>query len=102
MKQNNVTVAYSRSGKVEYGIIEKIVVISTETQTIAIIHKLDHRPLQQSCTVPHIFICVTPTQHYDVVAVKIEDIYSPCMFMAFPDVPDTMYVAVLANLLERD
>ena len=44
IKQNNVTVAYSRSGKVENGIIEKIVVIYTDAQTIAIIANLttDH------------------------------------------------------------
>ena len=105
MKQNNATVAYARSAQVEYGIIEKFAVINIDngpTQTIAIIHKLDHRPLQQSCIVPHIFVCAKPTQHYDVVAVKIENIYSPCVFMAFTDIPDIVYVAVLANLLERD
>ena len=102
MKQNNATVAYSRSGKVEYGIVEKIVVTYVDTQTFAIIRRLDHRPLQQSFTVPHIFVCPTPTQRHDVVAVKIEDVYGPCVFMAFTDVPDTVYVAVLANLLERD
>ena len=74
MKQNNATVAYARSAQVEYGIIEKFAVINIDngpTQTIAIIHKLDHRPLQQSCIVPHIFVCAKPIQHYDVVAVKI-------------------------------
>ena len=45
------------------------------TQTIIIIGKFDHRPFQQSC----IFVCSTPTQHNDVVAVKIEDIYGPCV-----------------------
>lgn len=104
MKQNNATVAYARSGKVEYGIIEKIAVISIDDgpTAIAIIRKLDHRPFQQSYTVPHIFACTIPTEHYDVVAVKVEDVYGPCVFMAFADVPDTVYVAVLANLLERD
>ena len=57
MKQNNATVAYAQSGKVEYGIIEKIAVISIDDgpTAIAIIRKLDHRPFQQSYTVPHIF-----------------------------------------------
>ena len=52
MKQNNATVAYARSGKVEYGIIKKIAVINNDdpTQTIVIICKLDHRPLQQYST----------------------------------------------------
>ena len=104
MKQNNATVAYARCGKVEYGIVEKIAITNIDDgpTTIAIIHKLDHRPLQQSCIVPHIFVCTIPSEHYDVVAVKVEDIYGPCVFMAFTDVPDTVYVAVLANLLERD
>ena len=64
--------------------------------------KLNHRPLQQSCIVPHIFVCSTPTQCHDVVAVKIEDVYGPSILMAFTDVPDTVYVAAFPNLLERD
>ena len=93
-----------RCGKVEYGIVEKIAITNIDDgpTTIAFIRKLDHRPLQQSCIVPHIFVCTIPSEHYDVVAVKVEDIYGPCVFMAFTDVPDTVYVAVLANLLERD
>ena len=62
MKQNNATVAYARSGQVQYGIIEKIAVIDIDngpSQTIAIIRKLDQRPLQQSCIVPHICVCKT-------------------------------------------
>ena len=69
---------------------------------IGIIRKLDHRPLHQSFIVAHIFVYAKATQHYDVVAVKIEEIYSPCVFMTFADIPDTVYEAVLANLLERD
>ena len=104
MKQNNATVAYARSGKVEYGIIKKIAVTNNDnpTQTIVIMCKLNHRPLQLSCIVPHIFVCSTPTQCHDVVAVKIEDVYGPCILMAFTDVPDTVYVAAFPNLLERD
>ena len=82
MKQNNATVAYATSGQVEYSVIEKIAVIDIDngpSQTIVIIRKLDQRLLQQSCIVPHIFVSAKPMQHYDVVAVKIEDIYSPCV-----------------------
>ena len=83
MKQNNAIVAYARSGKVDYGII-KIAVINNDnpTQTIVIISKLNHRPLEQSCIVPHIFVCSTPTQCHDVVTVKIVDVYGPCILMA--------------------
>ena len=47
---NNATVAYTRFGRVEYGIVKKIAVINNDdnsTQTVLIISKLDHRPLQQ-------------------------------------------------------
>jgi len=36
------------------------------------------------------------------VAVNIESILSPCIFMALPDVLNSVYVAVFANLLEKD
>ena len=106
LKQNNATVAYRRSDHVEYGIIKKFVVISDNeipTQTIVIICTLDHTQLQQSGTVvPHIFVCSPPSESSEVVAVSIKNIISPCIFMAFSDVPNSVYVAAFANLLEKD
>jgi len=93
MKQNNATVAYMRSGNIEYRIIKRFVVVSngeTPTQTIVIICRLDHEQLQQpGILVPHIFVCSPPSEASEVVAVNIENIFSPCIFMAFTDVPNS-------------
>jgi len=56
MKQNNATVAYMRSGNIEYGIIKKFIVVRNDeksTQTIVIIC---HMQLQSAIVVPHILI----------------------------------------------
>lgn len=101
IKQNNSTVQYVRDEKVEYGIIKKIVYIKSH-KTVAIITKLHHSPLQSSTTISHILKCPVPSETSDTVAININNICSPCVFMSFTDVADTIYIAVLPNLLEKD
>jgi len=106
LKQSNATVAYRTSENVGYGIIKRIIVINkddTQTQTIVLLCKLDHTQLQQpGIVVPHIFVCPTPSESSEIVAISIESVLSPCVFMAFTDVPNSVFVAAFANLLEKD
>ena len=51
--------------------------------------------------IPHILTC-NPPSDLDVVAVRVTDICSPCVFMSFTDVTDKTSISVLANVLERD
>ena len=105
LKQSNATVAYRTSENVEYG-IKGILVTNkddTKTQIIVLLCKLDHTQLQQlGIVVPHIFVCPTPSESSEIVAISIESMLSPCMFMAFTDVPNSVFVAAFANLLEKD
>jgi len=94
------------SENVGYGILKRIIVINkddTPTQTIVLLWKLDHTQLQQpGIVVPHIFVCPTPSESSEIVAISIESVLSPCMFMAFTDVPNSVFMAAIANLLEKD
>ena len=100
--QNNSTVAYVREEKLEYGIVKKIVCINSQ-KTIAIITRLRHSPLQSCTTISRILKCPLPaSEASDMVAININNICSPCVFMSFTDVADTAYIAVLPNLLEKD
>ena len=103
-KQNNSTIAYfNKDHKIEYAIVQKIVLINNETVTLLIGKLKSHISgfKVHGQKVPHIESCFPPL-NLDLLVIEVTDICSPCIYMSFSDITDKVYVSVLANLLEKD
>ena len=51
--------------------------------------------------ISYIESCIPPCNS-DLVVLRVNDIYGPCVYMSFSDITHKIYVSVLANLLEKD
>ena len=108
-KQSNSTLAYyNKQCNIEYGIVQNIVVLKTEScvsNVLLIVTKLQpHNDVSLTFWqhIPHILSFVVPSDESQLVAITVDNICSPCMYMSFEDDKHKVYVAVLANLLEKD
>ena len=105
-KKSNSAIAYYNKdhSKIEYDIVQKIVYIFHCNEIFLLVTQLAAHSTSLSLgghRIPHILTC-NPPSDLDVVAVKVTDICSPCVFMSFTDVTDKTFISVLANVLERD
>jgi len=51
--------------------------------------------------IPHITACEPPTSTSLTIAIPLEDILSPCVYISFSSL-QCVYLAVIINLLEKD
>lgn len=92
LKQNNSTIAYTWNQKTEYGILKRILILN-KSRSVFIVAKLDSvAPLHthEQSSIPHILACSQPGENLEVKAITVENIRSPCVFMSFKDVKDTI------------
>ena len=108
-KQSNSAIAYyNKQCNIEYGIVQNIVVLKTESgvsNVLLIVTKLQpHNDVSLTFWqhIPHILSFVVPSDESQLVAITVDNICSPCVYMSFEDDKHKVYVAVLANLLEKD
>ena len=89
--------------KIGYGIVQKILLLNDATLILIIIKLRAHSDAFKAYgqNIPHIESCIPPCNS-DLVVLRVNDIYGPCVYMSFSDITDKIYVSVLTNLLEKD
>ena len=103
-KQNNSTIAYfSGERNMEYGVVQKILLLNNATVVLLITQLKAHRNVLKvyGQKISHVESCLPPS-NLDLLAVRVVDICSPCIYMSFSDITDKIYVSVLVNLLAKD
>ena len=107
--QSNSTIAYyNKQCHIECGIVKNIVVLKTESgdsNVLLIVTKLQpHNDASLTFWqhIPHVLSFASPSNESQLVAITVDNICSHCAYMSFEDNKHKVYVAVLANLLEKD
>ncbi|XP_065892467.1 uncharacterized protein [Dysidea avara] len=110
-KRNNSAVAYRPDrGGLEYGLVQGFFVVEEGSSpkvyvTLTKLLKHDSVQLQMQShphwQIPHITACVPPTSSSLTIAIPLEHILSPCVYISFSDV-QCVYLAIIVNLLEKD
>ena len=114
-RKNNSVIGYyfPNSNSIEYGIIQNFFLINSGTPspsvlvTILKLFKHDTVKVQTNSSphrsVSHIVACLPPTHNPDdIIAIPLEHIHTPCVFISFDGIQDHIYVAALINLTEKD
>jgi len=109
-KHSNSTIAYyDKFQTINYGIVQNIIVLKSNTNMVLnvlfTVSKLQpHTDCLSICTqhIPHIGTFFPPSNASELVVVTVDKICSLCVYMSFKDVENKVFVAVLANLLEKD
>jgi len=110
-KRNNSAIAYRPvCGGTEYGLVQgfftaeinyllKIYVTLTKlVQHDSIQLQMHSHPHWQ---IPHITPCVPPTPSSLTIAIPLEHILSPCVYISYSDI-QCVYLAIIVSLLEKD
>ena len=110
-QRNNSTIAYHMgNGVIKYGITQGFFLVENSTSpvvyvTVTKLAKHDSVTLQMQShpgwKIPHIAVCVLPSSSCPTIAILLDLICSPCVFISFDEVKECVYLAVIVNLLEK-
>ena len=111
-QRNNSAVAYHMdNGVIEYGITQGFFLVENSASpvvyvTVTKLAQHDSVTLQMQShpgwKIPHIAVCVPPSSSCPTIAIPLDHICSPCVFISFGEVKECVYLAVIVNLLEKD
>ena len=99
------------NGVIEYGITQGFFLVENSASpvvyvTVTKLAQHDSVMLQMQShpgwKIPHIAVCVPPSSSCPTIAIPLDHICSPCVFISFGEVKECVYLAVIVNLLEKD
>lgn len=100
-QRNNSALAYFVNDQVHYGIAKGFYHDIPCSSVYCVLTKLI--PCDGPCSkIPHVSTFLPCNQASEIVAIPVERILGPCVYISFASVKDYVYVAMLVNTVEKD
>ena len=108
VKESNSTIAYyNKHCNIEYGVVQNIIVPKTEgdvSNVLLIVMKLQpHSDFSRTFggQIPHVLSFFPPCDESELVAITVDSICSPCVYMSFEDDKNKIYVRICISKFIR-
>ena len=100
-QRNNSALAYFVNNQIHYGIAKSFYHDTLCSSVYCVLTKLI--PCDGPCdNTPHVSTFMPYNQASEIIAIPVEQILGPCVYISFASVKDYVYVAMLVNTLEKD